>query len=103
MVWEPAGCRLWRHRERSGGNMSDRVQIAAAVAVLLIVLIFVGIALKKQGFGQSEADRYKPPQALLDKWNKQLPPGYTPYGQPPKPGEIRPLPGSMQGTGGGTE
>jgi len=83
--------------------MSDKVQIAAAVAVLLIVLIAVAVALRSQGVGMSEAERYKPPQALLDKWNKTLPPGYTPYGQKPRPGEVRPLPGSMRGPASGTE
>ena len=74
--------------------MSSKVRTMLAIAVCLVVVLAVlGFMGKSQGwYGQSDSERYRPSPEALRKMSEKLPPGSTPYGQPPKPGEVRPPP-----------
>jgi hypothetical protein len=66
----------------------------ALIAALVVVIIVAIIVVVKVGGGlvkDTMADRNQmgPSQATLQKLSL---PGHTPYGQPPKPGEIRRAP-----------
>ena len=72
----------------------------AAVIALVVVIVIAFVVAARFGMGllrEVSADRqqFGPSPEVL---KKMSPPGYTPYGQPPKPGEVRPAFGDYQPT-----
>lgn len=76
----------------SGGEHGAKPPSKALMALLIVVTIAALAVVAKVGAGivhqaMLENQSFEPSDEVL---RKISPPGYTPYGQPPKPGEIRP-------------
>lgn len=60
------------------------IVFGAIVIAAIVTAIQVGALLTRETPGP---DQFKPSAEVLKRYS---PPGYTPYGQPPRPGEVRP-------------
>ena len=77
---------------------AKQAKVGALVAVIVIALAlagFFGVRVIGGLWHEHEAATGGPSQTLLDRANAMLPKQYTPYGKPPRPGEIRPPMGTF--------
>jgi hypothetical protein len=75
--------------------MSSRTRTLLAIGVCAVVVVVLAIVGKSLGwYGRDEFDpkNYMPTADALRRMQPSIPGHYTPYGQPLKPGEIRPAP-----------
>lgn len=61
--------------------------VVAVVVVVLVIVVGIGMRMFGGSSPRNAAEEFAPDMKVLA---AQTPPGYTPYGQPPRPGEVRP-------------